>query len=180
MNEWHATTLPARYLSFAAAFNDGAHITPKHFTTFSIHNRSSIIPSDPITIINFRIDRDYIWAIEWTAPQLHPPSLPITLVERSPLLLNPQMNPNSGSTLILLIPSPPLAITKQRTKPKRVVLPACSTKGMLLFYNSRRAYVMNVMSLPSYLLIWPFILSLYITSSFLLSLLITYLDSSLT
>jgi hypothetical protein len=75
-DEYHAATLPAGYIAFATAFNEGARITPKRFATFSIHTGAPIIPSDPITIVDFRIDRDYVRALERTSPRVTSPITP--------------------------------------------------------------------------------------------------------
>jgi hypothetical protein len=68
--DYHSTVLPAGYIAFETAFNEGAHITPKCFATFSIHTGSPIIPSDPISIADFRIDRDYVRALERSSPRI--------------------------------------------------------------------------------------------------------------
>ena len=65
-------TLPAGYVSFATAFNNGARLTPKRFATFNIHTSVPIIPSDPITIADFRIDRDLIRTLERNSPRTTP------------------------------------------------------------------------------------------------------------
>jgi hypothetical protein len=128
INDFNPNVLPAGYLAFANAFNDGARLTSKRFATFNTQTGVPIFVPDPINIFDFRIDRDYIRALERTSPRLVTPSLLSTLlVERSLSHPNLRMNPNSGSMLTLPIPNPPPAVTKPRTNPRLADRPTCST-----------------------------------------------------
>jgi len=93
--EYHSTVLPAGYIAFANAFNEGARITPKCFATFSIHTGSPIIPSDPITIADFRIDRDYVKALERTSPRANPTITSDHTSGKKPAVSKPPDDPKS-------------------------------------------------------------------------------------
>ena len=68
--DW-VTMLPTGYLSFANAFNNGACLTPKCFAVFN-QSSNPIIPPHPITISDFRLNRDLIQSLERTTPRTIP------------------------------------------------------------------------------------------------------------
>jgi len=73
--DYRVSTLPTGYRSFATAFNNGARLTSKRFAVFD-ESGHPIMPSDPITISDFRLDRDLIRALERTAPRTIPNNAP--------------------------------------------------------------------------------------------------------
>ncbi|KIM39051.1 hypothetical protein M413DRAFT_12373 [Hebeloma cylindrosporum] len=63
------TTLPLGYTAFAIAFNQAARSTPKRFAIYSSQTGAPMIPSDPISIFDFRVDRYYIRTLERKEPR---------------------------------------------------------------------------------------------------------------
>jgi hypothetical protein len=65
-NNFRIVTMPADYLAFADAFNQNAR---KQFATYNPRSGAPIIPIDPITAADFKLDQDLIRSLERTFPR---------------------------------------------------------------------------------------------------------------